>query len=212
MRWPRGRRAQPPSRVAVDPVVLSVTSPLTRQTAVDLARRLERLEPSAPVVIDLTAIPSFDSDGAAELMHLQESHRDRSLSIVGFRQATARLVGAIDDEQAPRLRTESGWTRRNLRNLVVVQPLDEHAVSVDGLEAALSAATATRSAIVVVDLRGVENLDLATVDVIAFASSTAAIQGQEMLVVNVSQPVSEALRGAGLSATTYVAPEPPPLP
>jgi anti-anti-sigma regulatory factor len=211
MRWPRGRRAQPPARPAIDPVVLSVTSALTRQTAVDLGRRLDRLEPTAPVVIDLTAIPSFDSDGAAELMHLQESHRDRNLSIVGFRQATSRLVGAID-EQAPRLRTESGWTHRNLRNLVVVQPLDEHAVTVDGLEAALSAATATQSAIVVVDLRGVEDIDLATVDVIAFASSTAAIQGQEMLIVNVKQSVSDALRGAGLSATTYVAPEPPPLP
>src|SRR5689334_13424088 len=126
MRWPRGRRATPAAHRAADPVVLSVTDALTRQTATELARRLERLEPSAPVVIDLTAIPAFDSDGAAELMHLQESHRDRRLSIVGFRQATDRLVGTVLDEAPPQRPSsepaQGGWVQRNLRHLVVVQP------------------------------------------------------------------------------------------
>lgn len=207
MRWPRGRRDVPqetPPRL--EPVVLAVTSPLTRETAIDLGRRLERVTPKAPVVIDLTAIPSFDSDGAAELLHLQEVQRDRDVSIVGLRQATARLVGSFADVPAPRL--EGGWVRRRLRNLDVVQPRDEATVDVNGLEEALGEALDGDSAIVVVDLRGVLRLDPATVDVIAFASSKAALRGQEMLVVNVAAGTAELLRSAGLSATTYVAPEP----
>jgi hypothetical protein len=43
---------------------------------------------------------------------------------------------------------------------------------------------------------------------IAFASSSAAVNGQELLVVNVDANSGERLRRAGLSATTFVAPEP----
>ena len=39
----------------------------------------------------------------------------------------------------------------------------------------------------------------------------AVLRGQELLVVNVAAEVAESLRVAGLSATTYVAPEPPPV-
>ena len=41
------------------------------------------------------------------------------------------------------------------------------------------------------------------------ASSTAAVRGQELLVVNVDVDTGERLRRAGLSATTYIAPEAP---
>lgn len=206
MRWPRARRRAEQARPVIDPIVVSVTSPLNRQTALDIGRRLERLEPAAPVVIDLTGIPAFDTDGAAELLHLQGLHPDRDVSIVGLRQATARLVGVgIDLAPTPR---QTGWLQRRLRNLVVVQPADERAATLEGLEPALTAAAATDAAIVVVDLKGIDDLDRDSVDVIAFASSAAALRGQEMLVVNVSASTSEALRVAGLSATTYVAPEP----
>jgi len=209
MRWPRGRGKATPARPTADPVIVSVTSPLNRQTALELVRKLELLEPTAPVVIDLTGIPAFDTDGAEQLLALQESPGGRKVSIVGFRQATDRLVGATLIQQSPPPRRESGWVQRRLRNLVVVQPADEAAATVDGLEPAIAAAAGTDSAIIVVDLRGVASLDRATVEAIAFASSAAALRGQEMLVVNVSEATAAALRAAGLSATTYVAPEPP---
>jgi anti-anti-sigma regulatory factor len=75
------------------------------------------------------------------------------------------------------------------------------------LEDAVTSATAdTAAAIIVVDLLGVDALPPAAVDAIAFASSTAALHGQELLVVNVSASTAEALRLVGLSATTFVAP------
>lgn len=209
MRWPRRRTTQ--ERVAVDPVVVSVTSPLNRQTALDLARTLDRLEPQVHVVIDLTAIPAFDTDGAEELLHLQESRSERKVSIVGLRQATARLMGTAAIEEATVAGDEistAPWLQRRLRNLVVVQSADDgHATEV-GLEQALSAAGDTDSAIIVLDLRGLARIERATIDAVAFASSRAAVRGQEMLVVNVSPDTAEDLRAVGLSATTYIAPEP----
>jgi anti-anti-sigma regulatory factor len=209
MRWPRGRGKAVSARPPVDPVIVSVTSPLNRQTALELARRLDRLEPTAPVVIDLTGIPSFDTDGAEAVLHLQESAVGRQVSIVGFRQATDRLVGATLVEQATPAPPDGGWVQRQLRNLVVVQPVDDTTAHVNGLDAAIAAAAGTDSAIIVVDLRGVPALDRAAVETIAFASSAAAVRGQEMLVVNVAEVTADALRAAGLSATTYVAPQPP---
>src|SRR4051794_12223455 len=111
MRWPRGRGKAVPPRPPVDPVIVSVTTPLNRQTALELARKLERLEPTAPVVIDLTGIPAFDTDGAEQLLYLQESAVGRQVSIVGFRQATDRLVGATLVEQAEPAPPECGWVQ-----------------------------------------------------------------------------------------------------
>jgi hypothetical protein len=65
----------------------------------------------------------------------------------------------------------------------------------------------TGAGIVVVDLRGAE-LTMNGLQSIAFASSSAAVNGQELLVVNVDANSGERLRRAGLSATTFVAPEP----
>jgi anti-anti-sigma factor len=99
---------------------------------------------------------------------------------------------------------------RRLRNLVVVQPVDATEPDPTNLGAAVaSAATDTEAAIIVVDLRGVSRLDPAGVEAVAFASSTAALHGQELLVVNVTAEIADLLRTAGLSATTFVAPEPP---
>lgn len=217
MRWRRTRRSAEALDAPRSPVVVAVTSVLNRQTARDLALTVERLEPGADVVIDLTGIPGFDTDGAAELMHLQESTPTHRVSIVGMRQATARLVGDLDSEsvvspppipQSAPEASETGWVTRHLRNLVVVQVAEGQSPSTDSLEPVLTGALQTPAAIVVVDLRGVADVTPDGLHAITFASSSAALRGQELLVVNVSPAAVELLRTAGLSATTFVAPAP----
>ena len=90
-----------------------------------------------------------------------------------------------------------------MRNLAVVQGGRD--ASADDLDSALSTALEQDVAIVVADLRGV-TMTVRGVDAIAFASSAAAVRGQELLVVNVDVDTAERLRAAGLSATTFVAP------
>jgi anti-anti-sigma regulatory factor len=189
-----------------------VTYPLTDRTADDLVAQVGRVPRSTPVVIDLTAIPAFDSDGADKLLHLQDRVGADRLSIVGFRQAASRLVGgdvARTTETVGGFSDPTGaWQIRRLRNLAVVQAGESTVVSPDALEHAIAAAMNEEVAIVVVDLRPVLTLTVEAVQVIAFASSSAALRGQELLIVNVSADAAEQLRTAGLSATTYVAPEP----
>ena len=186
-----------------------MTEPVTRETATELVARVDRIATSSPVVIDLTAIPDFDTDGAAALVGLQESYGPERVTIVGLRQATARIVG-IDDlapARAPEQRTGSGWAVRQLHAIAVVQMIDDRQRTTDDLEPLLDQAIATGAAIVVVDLRAAR-LTRAGLEAIAFASGTAAVNGQELLVVNVDATMGERLRHAGLSSTTYVAPEP----
>ena len=211
MRW-RSARAKPvDNTVTSDPVVVSVTTTLNRDTALDVAREVERIAPGSPVVVDLTAIPGFDTDGADTLFQMQATHGPSRVSIVGFRQATARIVGA--DEGPPAVVQQAGWVVRRLRNLVVVQPREPEQPAAAGLEQTLAeAAGGPETAIVVLDLLGLRDLPHSAVDAIAFASSSAALRGQELLVVNVSLDVAEALRAVGLSATTFLAPEPLPEP
>jgi anti-anti-sigma regulatory factor len=223
MRWrPRGRRSEKPvtgaprtDQAARDPLVLAITEPVTRQTAANLVARVNRVAASNRVVIDLTGIPDFDSEGAAALVGLQESLGPERLTILGFRQATARIVGAdsdlgldLDTDSAAALPRPAGeWALRRLHAISVIQTKGDGPVSIDGLEPLLHTALAEDVGIVVVDLRNAE-LTRGGIDVIAFASSSAALRGQELLVVNVDAATGEDLRHAGLSATTYVAPEP----
>jgi len=222
MRWPlRSRRTRPRTsgdgrraRTTRDPLVLAITEPVTRETAPALVARVNRVAAGNRVVVDLSAIPDFDSDGAAALVGLQESLGPERLTILGFRQATARLVGAelgtdIDPDPAPvpPVNPAQGeWVLRRLHAIAVIQA-DSGPVSTDGLEPLLHAAMADEAGIVVVDLRHAE-LTRSGIDVIAFASSSAALRGQELLVVNVDAATGDELRRAGLSATTYVAPQP----
>ncbi|MDQ1704026.1 MAG: hypothetical protein QOF18_392 [Frankiaceae bacterium] len=206
MKW----RRTPPRHAEVivrDPLVLSITEAVTRETAAGLVARVGRIAADNRVVIDLTAIPAFDSEGAAALVGLQETLGAERLTIVGLLQATARLVGS--DEVAPEPARDAGspWVVRRLRAIAVVQTADERPATMDGMEAAISAAMDEAVGIVVVDLRGAQ-LTRQGVQTIAFASSGAALRGQELLVVNVDADTGERLRRAGLSATTYVAPEP----
>jgi len=220
MLWRRGSHRAGTLRSAPDPVVLPVDHTLTRVVATDLSGQVERLPSDVRVVIDLTGISGFDTDGATVLLDLQDRIGPERLTIVGFRQAAARLVGSevVDAPAAPTSTAstptaptptgEHGWVVRRLRNLAVVQPADGDVLSTDDLEPVLTRALAEEVAIVVVDLRYTTGLTPAGLHALTFASSSAAVRGQEMLVVNVDAPAAEALRHAGLSATTYVAPEP----
>jgi anti-anti-sigma regulatory factor len=188
--------------------VLAIDEAVTRDSAEDIVARVGRIAAGNRVVIDLTAIPAFDSDGAAALLGLQEQLGADRLTIVGFRQATARLIGT--DDVTPRLPVEppgTPWVIRRLRAIAVVQTADDRPATSEGLEPALATAMEEAVGIVVVDLRGAR-LTRQGVQTIAFASSAAALHGQELLVVNVDADTGERLRRAGLSATTYVAPEP----
>ena len=201
-RRPKGHRAG--GVQAADPVVLAVTSPLTGNLAGALVRQVERLCADTRVVVDLTAIPGFDSDGASMIAELLDRLGSDQVTIVGFRQAAARLTGAAD---VSRSRTnQAGWVVHRMHNLAVVQPEENVAASTDDIDAPVSAALEDAVAIVVVDLRGV-TLTARGTETLAFASSGAAVRGQELLVVNVDAEGAEQLRLAGLSATTYVAPE-----
>lgn len=212
MRWRRGSHRAATLRADPDPIVLPVDHMLTRVVAVNLTDQVERLPAESRVVVDVTGISGFDTDGATELLNLQDRIGHDRMTIVGFRQAAARLVGtdAIDVTAAPAASApaERGWVIRRLRNLAVVQPADGDVLSTDDLEPALTRALAQEVAIVVVDLRNTPELTAAGLHALTFASSAAAVRGQEMLVVNVEAAAADALRRAGLSATTYVAPEP----
>jgi anti-anti-sigma regulatory factor len=187
-----------------------VTHALTDQTADDLVAQVGRVPRTTPVVIDLTAIPAFDSDGAEKLLGLQDQVGADRLSIVGFRQAASRLIGADAAPAAapPTPERQSAWQIRRLRNLAVVQAGAPVVESPGALEQAIASAMEDDVAIVVVDLRPVLTVTAEAVQVLAFASSSAALRGQELLIVNVSAEAAQQLRQAGMSATTYVAPEP----
>lgn len=205
MRWPRRRKVRPaePVRavVARSPVILAVTEALTRAAAERLSGEVDRMDPGTPIVIDVTAIPSFDSEGTASLAGLQERRGNEHVTIVGLRQAAARLTGAAPTTTATA--TGAGWTVRRLRNLAVVRA--DAFADADTLDVPLAEAVEQDVAIVVCDLRGVELTDPGAA-ALAFASGAAAVRGQELLVVNVSADDVSRLRLLGLSATTYVAP------
>jgi anti-anti-sigma regulatory factor len=203
-------------------VILSVTRSLTLATALDVVSQVDRLGTDAQVIVDLTAIPGFDTDGAAMLLGLTDTEGHERVAIVGFQQAAARLVGANAVESPVRTATATahapapvtvpvtagaGWVLRRLSNLVVVQPADGERLSTDDLDPSLTAALAEGTAIVVVDLRNTDGLTAGGLQTIAFASSSAALRGQELLIVNVTAEAADMFRGAGLSATTFVSPE-----
>jgi anti-anti-sigma regulatory factor len=207
MRW-RLARSRDGETVVADPLVLTITDPVTSDTADELVSRIGRLAERNRVVADLTGIPSFDTDGAEAIVGMQERMAER-VTIVGFRQATARLTGTdlTAPEEAPAEHEQ--WVVRRMRAIAVVHPADDAPASTDHLEPAVIAALATDVGIVVVDLRGADLTDRG-VETIAFASSSAALRGMELLVVNADADAAARLRMAGLSATTYVAPEPLP--
>jgi anti-anti-sigma regulatory factor len=73
------------------------------------------------------------------------------------------------------------------------------------LQRALETAIAADLAIVVADLEPLTTLGPDLLDVLAFASSRAAMRGQELVLLNLSTDASAALRTTSLAATTYLA-------
>src|SRR5690349_12389123 len=128
MRWLQaGNKRAKHAQARGESVVMAVTTPLNRDTALELRRHIDLVDSHTEIVIDLTAIPAFDSDGADALFELQAAHADRRISIVGLRQATARLMGpdaAVATPDPLVTPQTSGWVVRRLRNLVVVQADD----------------------------------------------------------------------------------------
>ena len=90
MRWRRGSHRAGPVRPAPEPVVLPVDHVLTKVVASDLIGQVDRLPTDAHVVIDLTGIAGFDTDGATDLLDLQDRVGVDRMTIIGFRQAAAK--------------------------------------------------------------------------------------------------------------------------
>jgi anti-anti-sigma regulatory factor len=181
---------------------IRITGVLDRIGAARASRLTRRAAAAGPVMLDLTSIEGIDSDGAAAVAELQDDLGSQ-LSLVGLDEAVDRLVGA-DGRPDPAM-----WAVRRLHAIAVVQTTPDPEVPRAVMAAALEAALATDASIVVLDLLGTP-LPAAGVDAVAFASSTAAVHGQELMLVNVDDATADRLRAAGLSATTFLAPEPLP--
>src|SRR3954470_9459913 len=162
-------------------------------------------QPRPPVVVDLTTIPGFDSDGLSELLELRDGAGADRVLIVGLREAAARLVGAVDLAVEPTA-ANAGSGPNLLRRMagVTVITADPH-TSAPQLRFTLNTAVAEDAAIVIVDLAELSALSADVIDAIAYASSQVAMAGQEMVLLNVSALASAALRRAALAATTYIA-------
>lgn len=207
---PRGKR--PRSRAASptptdQPKVISLVDGLTRQTVEDLAADIEATDADRPVVIDLAAIRFFDSDGTDRLGALEVEFGQR-VSIVGLRQATARLMELPGSHPAATAADTDMLPITRLHSTAVLRGRAGRPVQADALQRSLDDAFADDVAIVVVDFRDAPDLQPGAVDVLTFASSRAALGGRELLIVNVSATAAQRLRDAGLSATTYLAPTP----
>jgi anti-anti-sigma regulatory factor len=189
-----------------DTVVLTVTETLTRRSArrvSDAVRLLPRPKPS--VVIDLTAIPGFDSDGVTELLELRDGVGADRIVIVGFREAATRLLGTVELAAEATVGDPNRGAKRLRRMPGVAMLTADPSESPAQLRVSLDAAVAEDAAIVIVDLAGFSTLSAEAIDAIAYASSRAAMGGQEMVLLNVSEQAAASLRRAALAATTYIA-------
>jgi len=191
-----------------DPVVFTLTETLTRRSAkrvTDIVRLLPR---QRTVVVDVTAIPGFDSEGVTELMELRDNDRGGRIAIVGMREAAARLVGVSDLAVETAIGDEATGYSRIRRMAGVALVTVDAAASAASMREALTAAVADDAAIVIVDLAKLPHVDAAMVDALAFASTQVLMAGQEMVLLNVADDAGRRLRHAALAATTYIAPIP----
>ena len=187
-----------------EPVILTLES-LT-QRAVDRMRvMLQGVPPERPVIVDVTTIAGFDSQGTSALQDLQEEAGEGRLLVVGFRQAAARLfeLNAILTE--PTQDEADAATLRVLPTPGMVFVDIKSAKSRQALDSSLRSAIARDIAIVVVDL---ESVTIASIDVllaVTSASHAAAAQGHELVLINVAEDLASLLDRVGLAATTYLA-------
>src|SRR5438270_13810536 len=109
-----------PPQPRAEPLVLSVTEPLTQRSVASLGEMIDHTPPARTVIIDVTGISDFDSFGTSALLALQERVGPRRLVVVGIKQAAERLVAA-DDLQPDDGDDERGH-RRPVPGIVVVTP------------------------------------------------------------------------------------------
>jgi anti-anti-sigma regulatory factor len=193
-----------PAAADSDALVILLTESLTLESVRLMADRVRRVAATRRVVMDVTGVPSFDSEGTGELLTLQAEVGADRLVVIGLREASARLVGSADLSLEHTPVDLAGSIRlRKLPGLVMVA-FDE-APTAGALEQAVDAAIAADDAIVVVDMAALPDPLPALVDVLGFASSKAAIHGQELVLLNVSTGAEVALRQIGLAPTTYLA-------
>ena len=202
---PRPTQPVPPQRVGdTEPLVILMTESLSLSTVRDVEQRVRDLTESRRVVIDVTAVPAFDSEGTAALLTLQRDVGDDRLVVIGLREASARLVGTAGvAATGPPLVLSDSIRLRKLPGLVMLT--SDSVPAVEALRDAISVAIAEDVAIVVVDMSPMTSPPAGVVDVLRTASSQAAAHGQELVLVNVSEEAAMSLRSAGLAPTTYLA-------
>lgn len=179
-----------------EPIVLTLTDPLTRPVVNRLHSVIRGVSGRRPIIVDVTATPAFDSDGTADLLTLQEELGSRRLVVVGMRQAAARILEVPDllsDESAP----------RPMPGLILIEAKPQRPVAT--LRSALRAAISRQIAIVIVDMSAVGTVYAELIDVLESTSQAAASQGLELVLANVAAPVAAALAHADLAPSTYVA-------
>ena len=188
-----------------EPFILTLDGPLT-QRAVQQMRDLTRgVPPTRPVIIDVTTISGFDSDGTTELQALQDELGTSRVLVVGFRQAAARLLALVADLADPPISDDSAATSRLLPTPGMLFVEIKSGASASALDSALKSAIARDIAIVVVDLAAVTIPSIVVLDAIRSASRAAASRGHELVLVNVTQELALLLDRVGLAVTTYLA-------
>ena len=179
-----------------EPVVLTLTEPLTRAAVTRLRSVVRGVSGGRPVVVDVTTTPAFDSDGTADLLALQEEVGSRRLVVVGMRQAAARIL------EVPEL-LGGEVSSRPTPGLILIEAKPHRQVAT--LRSALRAAVSRHITIVIVDLSAVTDIDPEFVEVIEETSHAAAGEGLELVLANAWPSVAAALAAADLAATSYVA-------
>lgn len=205
--WKRRRRHEQGDETAQDPgvVVRPDSDALTGDVAARLAAQVAAIG-EGEVVIDVSDIVELDSAGVAALADLVEAPTGR-VHIRGLPEATERMLGVgtvVEPPVEPGPDPHEELTR--LQATAVYRP-----GSLQGLAHRLEALVEElppEVEVAVVDLADVPALDAEAVDAVAFGSSSAALRGMRMLLVNVSPEDVETLRRAGLSEQTWVAPPP----
>lgn len=187
-----------------EPVVITLNESLTLRSVQRLQSVIRGVSPQRTIILDMTTIPGFDSQGVAELHALQDDVGTDRLVIVGLRQAAARLfgltVGFADTKGEQLGAPATGAPPTPGMVLVEVRPGSPgHA-----LNSALQSAIAKDIAIVIVDLRWVA-ASVEALGAITAASRASASHGQELVFVNVAPEMVQLLGRMDLAATTYLA-------
>ena len=191
---------QVPRRDALEPMVLTLTEPLTERSVSALTEVVEHADAGRTVIVDITGISDFDSQGMSALLGLQDSlGRDRVL-VVGVREAVARLV-AVEDLVDPSV--DAPTRHPQLRTgLVMVSP-DATTTSND-LLAALEAAVDQGTTLVVVEMAATRAPTRDTLRVLVRGAEHAARRGQHLILLHVADAIATPLTQMGLPATTHV--------